>query len=383
MLRDMTSRLSWLAILALSIPGAHAAATAPAKVTLPEDIQIALRDQYGPETRYVAAQADLNGDLHPEYVVYVVGSTACGTGGCPTQIFTLEGGSYRPISVISLTNPPIGLSTGGMAGWRNLVVSIRGGGAKSATVELSSDGMIYPYNPTVPGPLVKTIKPGPDIKVVIPEFGEIANATPLASGPTPTGSPAAGGSAGKQTAPPITQHPVTAATPSFDCAKASNDVEKLVCSDAELASLDRGLGTAYADAVKRWPDAEKVTQRSAQQAWIARRNACAKQQDARSCVETSYRQRMVEVQIKGGQLVAPTAVAYVCKGRENEPFTVAFYNQTDPVSAVVTLGDRQSIAFGMPTASGSRYRSADVDFQEHQGEATVRWSGTTLTCRTR
>jgi uncharacterized protein len=373
----MTSRLSWLTILALTIPGVNAAATASTTVTLPEDIQTALRDQYGPEVRYVAARADLNGDLQPEYVVYVVGPTACETGGCPTQIYTLEEGRHRPISVISPTNPPIGLATGGMAGWRNLVVHVRGGGAKSAAVELMSNGMIYPYNPTVRGPLVKDAKPGEEVKVVISEFGSFANATPL----SPVHADSTKRAAGATT--PITQHPVTATKPSFDCANARSSIERLVCTDAELASLDRGLGTAYDDAMRKWPDAEKATQRSAQQAWIARRDACAKHEDTRSCVEASYRQRLVEVQIKGGQLVAPKAVGYVCKGREDEPFTVAFYNQTDPVSAVVTLGDRQSIAFGLPAPSGTRYRGADVEFWEHQGEATVKWFGTTLACRAR
>ena len=33
--------------------------------------------------------------------------------------------------------------------------------------------------------------------------------------------------------------------PGFDCAKASGPVEKLICSDAELAQLDRGLADQY------------------------------------------------------------------------------------------------------------------------------------------
>src|ERR1700759_4577869 len=34
--------------------------------------------------------------------------------------------------------------------------------------------------------------------------------------------------------------------PSFDCAKASNDVERTVCKDPELAKADREMAAAYA-----------------------------------------------------------------------------------------------------------------------------------------
>jgi uncharacterized protein len=34
--------------------------------------------------------------------------------------------------------------------------------------------------------------------------------------------------------------------PSFDCAKASNDVERAMCKDPELAKADREMAAAYA-----------------------------------------------------------------------------------------------------------------------------------------
>ena len=54
-------------------------------------------------------------------------------------------------------------------------------------------------------------------------------------------------------APPLPREPsepsVPALTgPSFDCVKARSRVEKLICSDAELARLDRELGRLYARA---------------------------------------------------------------------------------------------------------------------------------------
>jgi membrane-bound inhibitor of C-type lysozyme len=89
------------------------------------------------------------------------------------------------------------------------------------------------------------------------------------------------------------------------------------------------------------------------------------------------------VQIRGGQLEVPNEVAFVCKGQEQQPFTAVYYNQTDPKSAVFTFGGKQTIALAVRSGSGARYASAEVDFWEHQGEATVKWSGKMFTCKPR
>ena len=68
------------------------------------------------------------------------------------------------------------------------------------------------------------------------------------------------------------------------------------------------------------------------------------------------------MQILSGHLVAPTPVNYTCKGRENERIAAAFYKQTDPPSAVITVGDRQAIALFVTAPTGSRYIGQDVEF---------------------
>ena len=171
--------------------------------------------------------------------------------------------------------------------------------------------------------------------------------------------------------------------PSFDCTNATAPVEKLICGDAGLAALDRTLNDAYTKAMAQWPEAEKTAQRAAQRSWIAARNGCAKASEPKPCVETSYRQRIVAVQITSGALMAPTPVGLVCKGHENEPFTVAYYNQTDSRAAVVTLGNKQTIAFAAPSASGARYTNSEIELWEHQGEVSVKWSGASYTCKAR
>jgi uncharacterized protein len=331
--------------------------------SLPEDIQSQIRDEYGStsgETRYLDGAVDLDGDAKPEILVYVVSPEYCGTGGCPTLVFAPDGSGHRLVSTIGLTRPPIRVSDGRTRGWRNLIVHVGGGGARADDVELSFDGKSYPGNPTVPGAHVKR-GAGAGATVVIEDFPSFDSAKLL---------------------PPAAASPVASA-PSFDCTKASSAVEKAICTDPKLAGLDRTLADAYGQAMRQWDEATREKERAAQRTWIAQRNACGKSHDPKGCIEASYTRRLVEVQITGGLLTAPTPVGFVCKGHEREQFLVSYYNQTDPPSAVITFGDRQVIALATPTGSGARYTAPAVDFWEHQGEATVVWSGVTYSCTPR
>jgi uncharacterized protein len=171
--------------------------------------------------------------------------------------------------------------------------------------------------------------------------------------------------------------------PTFDCAKASGQVEQLICKDAALAALDRRMAVIYEKALKSWPAEEAATQRALQRGWIKGRNDCWKADDPHACVELAYRTRLVEIQIESGELVAPTPVAYACQGGEDKPFSATFYRETDPPSAVLTYGNDQVIAFLAPSGSGAKYAAANMEFWEHHGEAMVDWFGTRLTCTAR
>lgn len=344
---------------------------------LPADIANVIRKQYDADTRYLDGAVDLNGDGKPEIVVHVVGPMACGSGGCPTMVFTPSDKGYRLVSTISVTRPPIKASATSTAGWRNLIVHAGGGGSKPHDVELLSNGKAYPGNPTVAGARVKPAGAGGD--VIIKEFKDFSETRELpkagasmAAPPPATASsePSAAGVAGRE-------------SPSFDCARATAAVEKLICGDAALAKLDRTLAASYTRALGNFTDTDKAAERTAQRAWIASRNGCAKDSDAKACVQASYQRRLVEMRIKGGELMAPTPVGFACKGQESQPFTVAFYNDVDPRAAVITLGNRQTIAFAAQAASGARYTNNEIEYWEHQGEATVKWSGKTMVCKPR
>jgi len=241
---------------------------------LPPEIDQVLSHRYGTpaaSTRILDASFDLNDDGRPEVIVHVVGPTACGTGGCPTLVFSPRGAGYRLVSAISLSRPPIRVAPASTRGWRNLVVR-SGGGANARDVELAFDGKRYPANPSVMGPRVQPFS-GADAQVLIAEMP--------------------------------------------------------------------------------------------------------------SAAQTREQQRIIEGAIRSGRWPAPAPVAYVCEDHESDPLNVAFYSQTEPPSAQVTFGQRQTILLAAPSGSGARYVNDDVEFWEHQGDARVVWSGTTYRCKVR
>jgi uncharacterized protein YecT (DUF1311 family) len=83
--------------------------------------------------------------------------------------------------------------------------------------------------------------------------------------------------------------------PSFDCAKASHEVEELICKDAELADLDRSLADLYAVVLKNTPASEQNMLKAEQRGWVKGRNDCWKSSDQRGCVKREYEARIGEL----------------------------------------------------------------------------------------
>lgn len=85
--------------------------------------------------------------------------------------------------------------------------------------------------------------------------------------------------------------PVSAAPaeirPSFNCEKASSSAEKLICSDAELASLDVSLAEAYKQHLA--VSADKAASKKAQVAWIKDLNSTCSDVD---CMKAEYQARI-------------------------------------------------------------------------------------------
>jgi uncharacterized protein len=78
--------------------------------------------------------------------------------------------------------------------------------------------------------------------------------------------------------------PVHAA--SFDCAKAAQLVESLICASSELSALDDSLAHAYRAALENAGDAEGL--RATQRQWLKSRNACKN----KACLMQKYATRL-------------------------------------------------------------------------------------------
>lgn len=172
-----------------------------------------------------------------------------------------------------------------------------------------------------------------------------------------------------------------AGRPSFDCARADGQAQQLICSDVELAAIDRELdrldrlvGTGAAEA-------------EARRGWIEARDDCWKADDLRQCVVEAYARRIHELRLRypqppgsgGGLSVGP--VAFACGG---DTVAATFVN-SDPGLVHLAGPDRALTLPQARSASGARY-AARVDgeaweFWNKGNEATLtRPDGTVLAC---
>lgn len=175
----------------------------------------------------------------------------------------------------------------------------------------------------------------------------------------------------------------SAATPSFDCAKAHGAAEQLVCQDAGLAALDNELAALYPKALSQLSAEQQKTEKAMQRGWIKGRNECWKESDTRQCVEESYQLRITELQIKGGQLRVPSLVDYQCDGGIR--LSTYFYNEAKRPAAMINLSEgnnqQQVLAYETPSASGARYEGQNLTLWTKGSDAMLeRYGQPTLNC---
>jgi uncharacterized protein len=86
---------------------------------------------------------------------------------------------------------------------------------------------------------------------------------------------------------------------SFDCGKASSEVEKIICSDEELSKLDESLSEAYLQALKRAYIKRQAIE--SQRKWLKNhRNTC---QNA-ECLKRAYETRIKELGLPSSDGIA-------------------------------------------------------------------------------
>jgi hypothetical protein len=127
------------------------AATAAHASGKPFDAVAAFVHQSLHVTTYKRADADLNGDNRPEVFVYVTDPSYCGSGGCTLMVLSPLRRGYQSVLRSTVTRIPIRLLSTSTRGWRDIGVTVAGGGiARPYLARLRFNGRRYPSNPTVP-----------------------------------------------------------------------------------------------------------------------------------------------------------------------------------------------------------------------------------------
>jgi uncharacterized protein YecT (DUF1311 family) len=138
----------------------------------------------------------------------------------------------------------------------------------------------------------------PGLPQAVPPGQQLPDATapgvPQQSAPVPAPAPPAPPPA---PAPPPRAEPAPAAPraasarPSFNCANARTSGERAVCSDPELASLDRLMAAQYVAAVRRADSSERALLVRTRNEFLGHRDRCTSD----ACVAQIYRGRMREI----------------------------------------------------------------------------------------
>lgn len=96
--------------------------------------------------QYATAETDLDGDGTPEVLVYLGGPMFCGTGGCNLAVLKRQDGDLIQVSETSVVQLPVGVLDSKSHGWRDLAVSVSGGGMAEGVSRLRFTGRRYPGN---------------------------------------------------------------------------------------------------------------------------------------------------------------------------------------------------------------------------------------------
>lgn len=172
-------------------------------------------------------------------------------------------------------------------------------------------------------------------------------------------------------AAPAAARPATAqaaATPSFDCAKADSAATKLVCSDPDLAALDRETARLYGLALhgRQTTEARRKELMAYQRGWIKGRDECWKADDLRTCVIASYASRIFELRqgyadarAKDAEGISRGPMVVACQ-KLDAKIAITFIET--PTPRINLAWKDQSVALARtPSGSGARYAGKTFD----------------------
>jgi uncharacterized protein YecT (DUF1311 family) len=180
------------------------------------------------------------------------------------------------------------------------------------------------------------------------------------------------------------------ARPSFDCARAQSQPEKLICSDEGLARLDHDLSDAYQAALKAG-----MVDKASQVAWIRSRDEPCVTVDAKECLRKKMEHRIDELYRREVREPATSYVdrvkstlLHLLQGRDFEPSVGCRSNvpKEDPQLCAslmaklragdfdVLVPDERSTKPDMPSYRRARKKCRKLDFvhiETHAGAMTT------------
>lgn len=160
----------------------------------------------------------------------------------------------------------------------------------------------------------------------------------------------------------------TSPNPSFDCAKAESSAQKLVCTDANLAALDREVDRLFVLARdgKSLSETRRKELLAVQRGWIKGVDDCWKSDNLRYCVVENYamrthqlRQGYAEARSEDDKGISAGPSAMRCMGLD--ALIGMTYVQSNPASVYAEWLDRGVVMESVPVASGVRYEGSAFD----------------------
>jgi uncharacterized protein YecT (DUF1311 family) len=159
----------------------------------------------------------------------------------------------------------------------------------SATNSSAQTQQASPTPESTPIPVSPSLNQPKQAESINPQESETAKVNAISSSDVASAAPISIPSA-------VTNQPVASANPptwapSFDCAKASNGPERLICSNAELSDADVKLGRAYKLALQAASDNGSALKKSQNEWRKTERDACSNV----DCMLKAYHKRIDEL----------------------------------------------------------------------------------------